>query len=90
MASLPPNIPLSIAVGVIGGIQAAAVLATPIPGFKAGTEFVDGKGTGTSDSIPAMLSKGERVVPADINKRLISIPNSELPDLAKNMRNKYQ
>jgi hypothetical protein len=33
-----PNIPLSIASGVIGAIQLAAVIAQPIPGFYKGTE----------------------------------------------------
>lgn len=38
-------------------------------GFKRGGE-VDGPGTGTSDSIPARLSDGEYVIPADVVERL--------------------
>lgn len=41
----------------------------PIPiGFATGG-FVSGPGTGTSDSIPARLSNGEFVIPADVTKR---------------------
>jgi len=38
-------------------------------GFKRGGE-VNGPGTGTSDSIPARLSDGEYVIPADVVERL--------------------
>lgn len=38
-------------------------------GWKSGGE-VDGPGTGTSDSIPARLSDGEYVIPADVVERL--------------------
>jgi hypothetical protein len=41
-----------------------------VQGFATGTEYVDGAGTTTSDSIPARLSKGERVIPADLNAKL--------------------
>ena len=37
--------------------------ATP-PGYSRGTPFLHGPGTGTSDSIPANLSRGEAVLPA--------------------------
>lgn len=60
LASVPPNIPLSIAVGVVGGIQAAAVSARPLD-FAEGGE-VHGPGTSKSDSIPANLSNGEFIV----------------------------
>ena len=33
-------------------------------GYATGTPFIHGPGTGTSDSVPAMLSKGEAVLPA--------------------------
>lgn len=36
LTSLPPNIPLSIVVGAIGAVQAATILATPLPGFEQG------------------------------------------------------
>lgn len=34
-----PNIPLSVAVGIIGGLKTAAIAATPIPQFEKGTSF---------------------------------------------------
>jgi hypothetical protein len=37
LASVPPNVPLSIAIGVIGAAQAAIVASTPIPEFFRGT-----------------------------------------------------
>jgi len=43
-----------------GAIQTAKVL-----GLKDGVVDLYGEGSGTSDSIPAMLSKGESVIPAD-------------------------
>ena len=49
------------------GIQAAAVLAQPIPKFKTGTLAVGG--TGTEDSIHAMLQPGEAVIPTETNKK---------------------
>jgi hypothetical protein len=61
--------------------QIATISAQKIPQFAKGTEFVSGAGTETSDSIPAMLSKGERVVPAHINKMLKGIPNDMLPEM---------
>lgn len=81
LLATPLLIPAAIATGAI---QAAAVAARPIPKFADGTEYVDGAGTSTSDSVHAMLSKGERVVPASINQMLNGIPNSELPKLVNN------
>lgn len=52
-----------------------------IQSFAGGTESVEGAGTETSDSIPARLSKNERVVPANINKQLHGIKNKDLPML---------
>jgi len=47
--------------------------------YAKGTEFVNGSGTETSDSVPAMLSRGERVIDAQTNKALKGIPNKMLP-----------
>jgi len=61
-----PNIPLSIAIGTIGAIQAAAVLAQPlpeIPSFAQGGSFMVPEGF-NNDSFPipaAMVQSGERV-----------------------------
>ena len=38
LTSIPPNVPLSIAIGAIGAVQLAAAIATPIPKFAKGTE----------------------------------------------------
>ena len=45
-------------------VQAAVVLAKPLPKYKDGVFDLDGPGTSTSDSITARLSKGESVVHA--------------------------
>ena len=46
-----------------GLAQVKAIIATPKPEFAAGG-LVGGGGTGTSDSVPAVLSKGESVINA--------------------------
>lgn len=64
--------PSIIANKTLGAIQLATILATAIPQaaaiqkpkFKDGVIDLQGKGTATSDSIPAMLSKGESVMTA--------------------------
>lgn len=61
--------------------QIAVISAQKIPKFAKGTEYVKGGGTETSDSVPAMLSKGERVIDAKTNKLLKGIPNKLIPDL---------
>lgn len=61
--------------------QIAVIGATKIPKFAKGTEYVQGIGTETSDSVPAMLSRGERVIDAKTNKLLKGIPNKMLPQL---------
>ena len=87
LATMPggPLNPATIASLVIAGVTTATNIALiasqKIPKFAKGTEYVNGAGTGTSDSIPAMLSKGERVVDAKTNKMLKGIPNSMLPEL---------
>ncbi len=55
LTSIPPNVPLSIAVGITGAIQAAAVLATPIPKFDEGGEI-----GGKSHSQGGTLLEGEK------------------------------
>jgi hypothetical protein len=72
------GIPLATALtaivkGVFNGAKAR------VSNFAEGTEYVNGPGTETSDSIPANLSRGERVIPASINKQLNGISNKSLP-----------
>lgn len=43
----------------------AKISSTPVPKFKKGQIDIQGPGTGTSDSIPAMISRGESVIKAD-------------------------
>jgi hypothetical protein len=52
--------------------QIYGILSQPEPSaprFATGVEYLHGAGTTTSDSIPAWLSRGERVVTADKNKQ---------------------
>ena len=70
LATVKP-FPAAIIAAGLAGIQTAAQVAiiknTPVPKFAKGVEKLNGMGTETSDSILAMLSKNERVVPADVN-----------------------
>lgn len=64
LASVPPNIPLSIAIGIIGAAQAGFVLAKEPPKFAEGVLRFKGKGTRTSDSNLVQLSNEETVLSA--------------------------
>ena len=60
--------PIAIAQAVIANaLQIASIAATPLPRYKDGIERLEGPGTSRSDSITARLSRGERVVSADVN-----------------------
>ncbi len=52
-----------------GAILIAGVNSTPTPAFKDGVIDLQGKGTGTSDSISARLSRGESVMTAKETKQ---------------------
>lgn len=73
--SIPPpaNIPFIAAVIALGAAQAALIASQPIPKFKRGVSLVQGPGTETSDSVPALLSKNERVISAETNKRYFGV-----------------
>ncbi len=75
LGSTPPNPVLAGVIGATGAVQAAKVSGIKLAD---GTEFVNGQGTNRSDSVPAMLSVGERVVPEAINSQLGGISNEEL------------
>lgn len=77
----PTAIPMVAVVAATTAAQIAVIGAQKIPKFAKGTEYVKGGGTETSDSIPAMLSKGERVIDAKTNKLLKGIPNKMIPEL---------
>jgi tape measure domain-containing protein len=87
-----PNIPLMAFAGASGLIQATLINSQPTPKFAKGVIDLQGKGTGTSDEIHAMLSKGESVMTAEETTRfkplLQSIRRKELsPELANMMLN---
>lgn len=53
-------------IGLLGGLQQAAAMSSTVDiKKKASGGYISGPGTGTSDSIPAMLSNGEYVVKAN-------------------------
>ncbi len=58
--------------GVGWALGAIVNTAAPVQQFAAGG-FVSGAGTGTSDSIPAMLSNGEYVMPANATQRNLGV-----------------
>lgn len=87
-----PIIPLMAFAGASGLIQAALINSQPTPKFAKGVIDLQGKGTGTSDEIHAMLSKGESVMTAEETSKfkplLQSIRRKELsPELANMMLN---
>ena len=65
-------------IGSIVSKAKANAAAFQAPGFKDGTPYVMGPGDGRSDSIPAYLSRGERVVDFQTNQRIGSVSNTEL------------
>jgi tape measure domain-containing protein len=79
-ASVPP---LAAIVGATLVAQIGFIAAQKMPEFAKGTEYVEGPGTGTSDSIMARLSKGERVMTARQNKPLLDmgIKNDDIPKI---------
>lgn len=106
LATVKP-FPAAIIAAGLAGIQTAAQVAiiknTPVPKFAKGVEKLNGAGTETSDSILAMLSKNERVVPADVNNDYFpalsaihnrkvdhTLANSVLTDLANGTFNVTQ
>lgn len=65
----PFAIPFIAIAAALGILQAATIASQPIPKFKKGVIGLKGHGTETSDSIPAMLSRGESVMTAAETKR---------------------
>lgn len=61
---------LAFVIARIAAVRAQAKAAQADTGFKEGTPFVEGPGGPKDDRISARLSRGERVVPADINDRM--------------------
>jgi len=69
LATGGPSAPaLAIAAGVVGAAQIAAILATPLPQYAEGTDFVElGKNKKGKDTIPALLNEGEAVITTEQN-----------------------
>lgn len=66
VAEALPNIPLSIAVGALGAVEVALILATPIPAFKKGTKGKQGSGlslVGEEGAELVQLPHGSQVLP---------------------------
>ena len=90
LASVPPNVPLSIAIGIIGAAQAGFVLAKEPPKFAEGVLRFKGKGTRTSDSNLVQISDQETILPAqttdDYYPAIKAIYNREIsPDIMNNI-----
>ena len=83
LATNPITAPAAIIAGAALTAQIAFIAGQPMPEFARGTESVEGPGTGTSDSIVARLSKGERVMTARQNKPLLDlgIKNDDIPKI---------
>ncbi len=85
LASAPPpaNFELAAVVAALGAIQLGLAVNRPLPKYATGVERLSGEGTGTSDSILARLSVGERVVTArdnnDYYPALTAIHNHHIP-----------
>lgn len=78
----PAALPFQVIAGIQGAVQAAIIASKPVPKFYfKGTRFVDGPDG--IDQVPAMLTRGERVITADKNKQLSPafdvLTNSKLP-----------
>ncbi len=58
----------ALAIAAATAAQIAAINAAPLPKFARGSERITGRGTETSDQVPALLSVGERVVTARENR----------------------
>lgn len=61
----PYSLIVAAIVAASTAVQVAKINSTPIPKFKTGKVDIQGPGTTTSDSIPAMISRGESVIKAD-------------------------
>lgn len=70
-----------IIAGALTAAQVALIVSQKTPRFYfRGTEFVDREGLFPAgrDTVPAMLTRGERVLPAEDNKRLRGMANADL------------
>ena len=70
IAEVSPNPYLIALAAVLGAAQTAVVLGTPLPQYAKGTKYVDKESRFAPgiDTVPAMLTRGERVITAKDNK----------------------
>lgn len=67
-----------------GLAQVSKILGLEFPRFAKGTKRIRGAGTETSDDVPAMLSKNERVVDARNNRKIgFDLSNDQLATAAQ-------
>ncbi|WP_346236746.1 hypothetical protein ABDK00_014070 [Niabella insulamsoli] len=75
------GIALAAVAGVMGAVQVAKISNEPVPKFRHGKVNISGPGSDTSDSIPAMISRGESVINAKSTRKwedaLIAINNDK-------------
>lgn len=90
---LPVGAPLVALIAAQGALQAALVASRPIPKFRKGTEYLNGK-PGTDTNL-IWADTGERIIDRQTNRKLRGISNKQLPRLvqlgvlAESGKNKY-
>lgn len=75
----PYTIPLATKIGIIGGINTAAIAATAIKGFRTGG-IVGGTPTGGRDSVLASVEPREGIFTRAQQSRLFQLANGEQPN----------
>lgn len=87
---IPLGLAASILAGVLGAVQIGVIKSQK---FATGTFDLQGRGTGTSDSIPAMLSRGESVMTAKETKEfypyLKAMKEGKFPKLQMELMNDF-
>lgn len=92
ITGIATSIALAAQIGLI--VNSVRGSFADIPAFKDGVEFfstknngrVTGPGNGRSDSVPAMLSNGERVIDAFRNSRIGDMSNEEVTKIVENYK----
>jgi tape measure domain-containing protein len=77
-----PNFFLAGVTAGVGAVQLALASARPLPKYKDGVDFVPlGSNPQGVDTVPAMLTAGEGVLPVEINRqiRAMGVTNKQLP-----------